>query len=321
VFVCGVAGGGWMLIERALGPADQSATAVNVALTVRPGTSAQEIGALLERHGLVRSRALWVLAASRWGYTSRFQAGDYTLSPSMTGRQLMDALTHGTVASIKVTIPEGWKLDQIAREVAKTTGLCTATEFADAASDKAHWPKLGLPAPPNGTLEGYLFPDTYPIDRDAKPEQIIAQMVARLRNAIEPLRPDIDESGMTVHEVVTLASIIEREVKIPEERPIAAQVFLLRLKKRMKLQSCATVQYLLPEPKEVLLISDTKIESPYNTYLHEGLPPGPIGSPGLDSIKAVLHPADTDYLFFRTEGNGPKHHFSRTEVEHEAAGR
>jgi len=294
---------------------------VDVRLTIQPGSSAQEIGALLERRGLVRSRALWVLAASRWGYTSRFQAGDYTLSPSMSGRQLMDALTHGTVVSIKVTIPEGWKLDQIAREVAKTTGLCAATEFSDAASDKGHWPNLGFPSPPNGTLEGYLFPDTYPIDRDAKPEKMVAQMVARFREAIEPLKPDIDRSGMTIHQVVTLASIIEREIKVPEERPIAAQVFLLRLKKGMKLQSCATVQYLLPEPKEVLPLADTRIESPYNTYLHEGLPPGPIGSPGLDAIKAVLHPANTDYLFFRTEGNGPRHRFTRTEAEHEAAGR
>jgi UPF0755 protein len=311
---------GWGLWDRGLGPVQPGATDVQVGLTVPSGASAQDIGLLLEENGLIENRAIWILAASRDGYTDRFQAGDYVLSPSMSGRQIMEALTHGTVTTLSVTIPEGYTLAQIARAVAQETGLCTATELKAIAEDPESWPELPFPSPPTGTLEGYLFPDTYAIDRDATNEEIVAQMVGRLEAALEPHAEAIAASEMSLHEILTLASIVEREIRVPDERPIGAQVFLKRIDEGMRLESCATVQYILPEPKEVLSEADTRIESPYNTYLHEGLPPGPICSPGLPCIEAVLYPADTDYLFFRTHGTEGRHRFSRTLSEHLSGG-
>lgn len=307
---------GWGAWDRGLGPRQPGATDLVVDVTVPSGASAQEIARLLEAEGLISNRALWILAASRDGYTERFQAGDYKLSPSMSGRELMEALTHGTVTTFSVTIPEGYTVAQIARKVADETGLCTATELKAIAEDPRRWPPMSIPRPPISSLEGYLFPDTYAIDRDATPEEIIGQMVSRLEAALAPHARAIADSGMTLHEILTLASIVEREMRVPEERPIGAQVFLKRLREGRRLESCATVQYVLPEPKEVLSEADTRIDSPYNTYRHEGLPPGPIANPGLPCIEAVLYPANTDYLFFRTEGSDGRHRFSRTLAEH-----
>lgn len=315
-----VAGVGWGMWDRVLGPTQPGAREVTVAVTVPQGTTAQDIAAMLEAKGLIGNRAVWVLAASRDGYAERFQAGDYTLSPAMSGLEIMEALTHGTVATVSVTIPEGFTVAQIARRVAQETGLCTATELKAVSEDPERWPALSIPRPPRDSLEGYLYPDTYAIDRDATPEEIVAQMVARLETALEPHMAAIEASGMTLHEIITLASIVEREMRVPEERPIGAQVFLRRLREGRRLESCATVQYVLPEPKDVLSEADTRIDSPYNTYLHAGLPPGPIGSPGLPCIEAVLYPADTDYLFFRTQGSEGRHRFSRTLAEHLSGG-
>jgi UPF0755 protein len=132
---------------------------------------------------------------------------------------------------------------------------------------------------------------------------------------------DIEESTMGLHKIVTLASIVEREARLDSERSTIAQVFLKRIELEWKLESCATVQYVMEERRDVLTIEDTKIDSPYNTYRNPGLPPGPIGAPGEACIVAVLHPAETDYLFFRTKGDDGSHSFSRTNAEHEAAGR
>lgn len=311
-----VAAIGWGFWGRGLGPAQPGADDVTVEITIPHGATAQDIAATLEAKGLIGNRAVWILAASRDGYTERFQAGDYTLSPAMSGQEIMEALTHGTVATLSVTIPEGYTVAQIARTVAQETSLCTATELKAVAEDPARWPSMSIPKPPNGSLEGYLFPDTYAIDRDATAEEIVGQMVARLESALEPHGDAIAASGMSLHEIITLASIVEREIRVADERPIGAQVFLKRLREGWRLESCATVQYVLPEPKEVLSEADTRIDSPYNTYLHEGLPPGPIGSPGLACIESVLYPADTDYLFFRTLGSEGRHRFSRTLAEH-----
>lgn len=287
-----------------------------VKLTVRKGCTAQEIALDLEAKGLIRNRALWVLAASRDGYSQRFQAGDFTLRASMSGREIMDALTHGEVETVSVTIPEGSNLSQIAVAVGKS-GIVTAEEFERVTRDPKRWPKTPFPLPKKD-LEGYLFPDTYPIDRDATAEEIVAQMLARFGKVWEAHRNAIEANKLSLHQIVTLASIIEREIRAPEERPIAAQVFLSRLAEGWPLQSCATVQFVLGKPEPILTLEETKTESPYNTYLHQGLPPGPIASPGEPCIVAVLQPAKTDYMFFHTEGDSGRHKWSRTSAEHES---
>ncbi len=316
LFVGAVALAGAVGWARQMRPVDEAGPGRSVSLTVEQGATAQSIAEKLEAEGLIRNRAMWVLAASQEGYTQKFQAGDFQLSTTMSAVEIMEALTHGTVATISLTVPEGKKLDQIARIVAETK-LCTATEFADLARDPARWPKTSFPLPAD-SLEGYLFPDTYPVDRDATAEEILEQMLARFGQTYDKHRSDIEASPMSLHEIVTLASIIENEIKVPEERPIAAQIFLSRLEQGMMLQSCATVQYLFDEPKEQLLYADLEIDSPYNTYKRTGLPPGPISSPGESCIEAVLHPAETDYLFFHTQEGSDRHTFSRTTAEHEA---
>lgn len=303
-------------LRRTLVAVDPPGADRAVQLSVPKGATAQEIGELLTKHGLIRNQTMWVLAASREGYTQRFQAGDYTLRSSMDGRRIMEELTHGTVKTVSITVPEGSNLTQIA-QIAATTGLCTATEFEKLARDPKRWPKMDFPLPKRD-LEGYLFPDTYPIDRDANAEEILRQMLARFGSVYHKHKADIGKSQLSLHEIVTLASIVEREVKVPEERPKVAQVFLLRLDKGMRLESCATVQFFLKKSKPILTNADVKAESPYNTYLHEGLPPGPIASPGEPCIEAVLHPSKTDYLYFHTIEGQTRQHFSRSLSEHEA---
>lgn len=314
-----VASGGVWAWGWSMRPAEPG-SAEPVALTVPKGATAGEIAKLLDDAGLIRNRAAWVLAASRFGYSERFQAGDYALSRGMSAVEIMEALTHGTRTTVRVTIPEGHTLRQIGHELERQTGLFSAEDFVAAARDRSRWPDAGFPLPTT-SLEGYLFPDTYAVERDATPERVIAQMLERFREVYEQRLGALAASGLSLHEVVTLASIIEKEIRVPDERAIAAQVFLLRLRKGIRLESCATVQYVLPQPKAMLTEADLRIRSPYNTYLHAGLPPGPICSPGEACIDAVLHPANTDYLYFVLADEEGRHHFSRTYREHLAAKR
>jgi UPF0755 protein len=302
--------------KGALKAVDTGGGGHEVSLTIPKGSTAQEIAALLLSKGLIRNQTMWVLAASQGGYTQRFQAGDYTLRPTMSGKEIMEELTHGTVATVKITIPEGSNLKQIAEIVAKS-GLTTAKDFEKLTRDPKRWPKTKFPLPKKD-LEGYLFPDTYPVDRDAGAEEILAQMLARFGQVYEKHESEIKKNKLSLHEIVTLASIIEREIRAADERPIAAQVFLSRMAEGWPLQSCATVQFILGKPEPILTLEETRTESPYNTYLHKGLPPGPIASPGEPCIEAVLHPAKTDYMFFHTEGDSGRHKFSRTSAEHES---
>jgi UPF0755 protein len=226
--------------------------------------------------------------------------------------EIMKALVAGKAETVRFTIPEGY---DIKRTSAKLTedGLINAETFAkEIETGKFDYEFLkDAPAGPN-RLEGFLFPETYEIFANANEHDIIDKMLYQFNKVFtDEYYARAEELGMSVRDVITLASIIEREARVPEDRPVIASVFYNRLKIKMPLQSCATVQYILGEQKPVLSIKDTKIESPYNTYLHPGLPPGPIASPGADSIKAALYPADTDYLYFLAKGDG-SHAFSST---------
>lgn len=220
--------------------------------------------------------------------------------------------------TVRVTIPEGFELSEIAARV-EESGIVSREDFLRAAAEKYDHDFLSGIKTGDKYLEGYLYPATYDLAPSMSARQVITLMLDRFGVMLGgEYKSRIREMGMTVHEAVTLASIIEREAAAPDERAVISSVFHNRLKSAdfRYLQSCATVQYVLEERREVLSEEDTKINSPYNTYLYPGLPPGPIASPGEESFKAALYPADTEYLFFVASGNGNRHIFSKTYEEH-----
>jgi UPF0755 protein len=243
----------------------------------------------------------------------RVKAGEYVLHPAMSPRGILDILTRGGVLTHRVTIPEGFTARQIARLLARE-GLCTETAFLKATRK----PELGRPYGLSAGLEGFLFPDTYHFSRGLSATTLARIMVRRFFTVIEPLQPRISQSELDLPEIVTLASIVEKETGTPNERPLIASVFINRLRRNMRLQSDPTVIYGIRDFNGNLTRKDLKTPGPYNTYRNSGLPPGPIANPGLAAIEAVLSPAQTRYLYFVSKNNGT-HHFSRTLREHNQA--
>jgi UPF0755 protein len=281
---------------------------------------AKKVAELLEQKGLIRSSFLfsgWLKVA---GEGSRFQAGVYELTPGMTRDQIVAKLNKGDIiaaSTIRFTIPEGFTVQQIAARLSET-GAVNKNKFLEAAGHTAQatgslWTK-NIPADNSlkFPLEGYLFPETYEMKRESTAADIVNRMLAELDHKLDQLPDDwqitMEERGLTVHQLLTIASLVEREVVVEEERPIVSSVIQNRLKKKMPLQIDATIQYLLDKQKELLLEPDLKVESPYNTYLHAGLPPGPIASPSLKSIEAALYPEATDYLYYVTKKDGTNTH-------------
>ncbi len=266
---------------------------------LRRGLSAQEIARDLRDNGLLRHRMNFLVWVKLFG-ARRLHAGVYELSSRSTGLSLYRQFVKGPPL-YKVTFPEGWMAKQMAAQL-ETQGICRAKEFLDLVRQGPH--------------EGYLFPDTYFFEQESAPARVVERMLARFKE-ITP--KDMNERakalGLTPTQVVTMASLVEKEARVNHERALIAGVFYNRLKKRMFLESCATVEYALGAWKPRLLYKDLQISSPYNTYRHPGLPPGPICNPGLPSIEAALHPAETDMLFFVADGQG-SHRFSRYYKDH-----
>jgi UPF0755 protein len=213
-----------------------------------------------------------------------------------------------------ITIPEGYSLKQIA-DLLEESGLIKGDEFLSKTEDPDTTVRYALKSP---TLEGYLYPDTYHFAKGQSASVLIDLMVSRFRQVTTPFMERVRFVGLTLHEVITLASIVEKETGRPEERPVIASVFLNRLMKGMRLESDPTVIYGIRDFNGNLTREHLSKSTPYNTYRISGLPPGPIANPGLESIKAVLYPAGTDYLFFVSRNDGT-HHFSRTYQEHQTA--
>jgi UPF0755 protein len=226
----------------------------------------------------------------------------------VSGKALID--------TVKFTIPEGYNLNQIAEKL-NSLGVVSPESIQAALKVESYkYDFIGQIPDREKKLEGYLFPDTYEIYKDTSAEAIIDKLLGRFNTVFtEEYRNRAKELNMTIDQVITLASIIEREAKLDTERKTISAVFHNRLKKNMMLQSCATVQYLFKEQKEILTYKDLEIESPYNTYKHTGLPPGPIASPGLKSIEAALYPENVDYLYFVANDDG-SHVFTKTYSEH-----
>jgi UPF0755 protein len=286
------------------------------ALSVPPGASVASVAASLHAMGLVRHPFVfraWVMVR---GDAGRIKAGEYTLEGPLSIDQIADLLVQGQVSRHDVTVPEGRSILDTAAIVA-TRGI-DGKAFLAATSDATAIRDLD----PNAKdLEGYLFPDTYDIPARQSAAELAGRMVSRFREVITPELPRVAQSGLTLREVVTLASIVELETARGEERPRIAAVFLNRLKKRMPLQTDPTVIYAMRAAGIYdgnIRKKDLGIDSPYNTYKYAGLPPGPIASPGREALLAVLDPAPVKDLYFVSRNDGT-HHFSETLAEHSRA--
>lgn len=289
---------------------------------IASGSTTKTIAAKLEEAGIIINGDAFVSKVKELDVASDLQAGKYQLSPSMNVEEIVKLIAEGAtfVERIKVVIPEGYEVRQIMDKLVAADLIDPAVFEEELISGTFDYPFIqGLDR--SHRLEGYLFPATYQFKKGITEHDIINEMLSAFNKAFDQkFYEQAKNLNMSVEEVITLASIIEREARVAEERPIVSSVFHNRLDKPMRLQSCATVQYILGERKEVLSIKDTRIESPYNTYQNDGLPPAPIASPGKASIEAALYPAETDYLFFVTTNNGDgSHYFSRTLEEHNAA--
>jgi UPF0755 protein len=284
-------------------------------VTIAPGEGFQDVSRKLRDAGLIQSPFQFRLFARLSGAHRTIKAGEYQLAGTLTPREILAILVEGDVLLYRLTIPEGFTLRQIAEAVAQA-GFGEAETFYRIATDPETVKAAGVPGQ---TLEGYLFPDTYSFPRGYPPAQIVAAMTRRFKEAFsDTWRQRAEALGMTVHEVVTLASIIEKETGAPVERPIIASVFHNRLEKGMRLETDPTVIYGIEDFDGNLTRKHLRTPTPYNTYLNRGLPPGPIASPGHAALEAALYPAETDYLFFVSRKDGT-HHFSHTLKEHQKA--
>jgi peptidoglycan lytic transglycosylase G len=284
-------------------------------VVIPDGSTFQFVAALLEREGLIKSRSVFVLIGKSQSADRKVQAGEYELNPGMTPAEILSKLLNGEVLLHPLTIPEGLTITQIA-DVVSQQGLTDRVEFLRLAKDRAFVASLGIKAE---TLEGYLYPDTYKFPRPIEAREVLVAMVEQLRQVVGPdLLARMQELKMTIHEVLTLASVIEKETGAGDERPEISAVFHNRLKKHIPLQSDPTVIYGLPAFDGNLHKKDLSSPSPYNTYRVQGLPPGPIANPGIQAIRATLYPSDSRSLYFVSRNDGT-HQFSATLIEHNKA--
>jgi len=287
-------------------------SAPEVIFSIERGASLARVAGDLERAGLVRdARAVEWLARVR-GLSSRLHAGEYQLSAALTPDEILARIAEGRVATYKVALPEGWTAAQIGARL-ETHGLVDAAAFDAAVRDPQLADRLGVPAQ---SLEGYLYPETYRLPRGLAAGEVARILVEQFMQAWQQVDADARARGLDMHAVVTLASIVEKETGAPEERPLIASVFDNRLARNMRLESDPTVIYGIPGFDGNLRRADLENgENPYNTYRIRGLPPGPIANPGIDSLRAVVRPAETDYLYFVSRNDGT-HEFSTSYRDH-----
>ncbi|MBI3943986.1 MAG: endolytic transglycosylase MltG [Chloroflexi bacterium] len=303
-----------------------SSTAKDVHFTIEPGETGADVAKRLENAGLVRDGNQFRLLLRLGGNSTGLQAGEYILSPSMRPSEIINILQHGKDRQITVTIPEGWRMEQIADALA-ASGLGNPEDYLRIFRS-GEFSYAFLKSRPEGTsLEGFLFPDTYILDAQSTPQDITTKMLDTFQSKVIPGGLENAPQKLTPYQVLILASIVEREAAVASERPTIASVYLNRLAAGIKLDADPTVQYALGYQKNdaiwwkhPLLLVDLDINSTYNTYRNLGLPPAPICNPGIAAIQAVLHPAQTDYLYFVANdlrGDG-SHAFARTLEEHQA---
>ena len=284
---------------------------VSKLITISSGQSLKTIASNLQETGIVKNSFLFVLLARIKQAARSIKAGEYELNTGMNPKDVLHILVSGRERLIRVTIPEGLTMNDIAR-ILEEKSISPSDTFLSLAHDPDHLSSLGI----TGTsVEGYLFPDTYRFRRDMESVKVQEIMVDRWKEIFNPYVQRCKELEMSIAEVMTLASIVEKETGGSDERPLVASVFLNRLKKGMKLAADPTVIYGIEDFNGNLTRTHLRTDTPYNTYTRTGLPPGPISNPGKQSIHAVLYPAESDFLFFVSRNDGT-HIFSKTYTEH-----
>lgn len=283
---------------------------------VTEGMSFKAIAGKLKREGIIRYRGYFELIGRLQGISRKVRVGYYGVGSHMSMWKVLDAFRQGRVIEYEVVIPEGYNLFQIGWTLSHTPLLDDPNRFIDLVTNKEFAASLGVEA---GSLEGYLFPDTYYLPKGITLPDIAKRMVQRYRAVYtRDYQQRATEIGLTEHQVLTLASIVEKEAKVASERKLVSAVYHNRLKKGMKLQADPTAVYGKRAWITKVSAEDLKRKTPYNTYLHKGLPPGPIANPGQGAILAALYPEQVGYLFFVAQGDG-SHHFSNEFSEHEKA--
>lgn len=281
------------------------------------GGSVGAFAVRLERAGVIRSALAFRLLVKLQQAETRLKPGTYAFNGKDGSRKILDRVLRGDVLTFSVTIPEGKTLDQVADLMARQ-GFCSDEEFRRAAARSPA--DFDIPAPTaRKSLEGYLMPDTYRFPRPIRPDRVVRTLVDNWRRRIyRPNRKLLEQSDLSLDQVMVAASLIEREARVARDRPLIASVIRNRLERGMRLQIDATVLYVLGHHKERVLFRDLEVDHPYNTYRNAGLPPGPICSPGAAAVEAMLKPADTPYLYYVARPDG-SHIFTRSGDEHGAA--
>ncbi len=304
-------------------PSTDNMAVKDVQITIPKGASTKQIASILKDNNLIHNVYYFLLNAKLSGMDGQFKYGDYVLNTGMDDDALMRTLiTEGAKKDTKTfVIPEGYTMEQIADKLS-SEGFCTKDEFKDAVNNVAYGYTFIEQIPDRDSkLQGYLFPDTYEFYTDSTAQEIVSRMLAKFDEVFtQEYYERAEDLGYSVDEIITIASIIEREVRVKEERTLVSSVIYNRLKDNINLCMCSTVMYMLDKDRERLLYSDLEIDSPYNTYKNPGLPIGPIANPGQHSIYAALYPEDTDYRYFVLKDSATgEHEFNTTLEAHNAA--
>jgi UPF0755 protein len=304
----------WQFISHQYAPMDAADQSL-IEVRVPENSSAHNVATLLKQNGLIRNERVFLAYCYQKGWQTRLKAGLYAFSKSQSLPQLAQQMAEGKVETIAFTIPEGYTVRQIGQLLVKQQ-ICTQQEWMEALGNNFNYDFIGPGTDNEKRLEGYLFPDTYTIEAGTSTQDIINMMLARFASVWEQeYATQAAAKQMSLRQVITVASLIEREAQVPEERARIAGVIYNRLHKGMPLQIDATVLYSLGEHLETVTYQDLEVDSPYNTYKHVGLPPGPIASPGRASIDAALNPEVNNYYYYVATGDG-SHYFSATYAEH-----
>lgn len=294
-------------------------------IEIKKGESAKEIAEKLEQEGIIKNKYYFLLYVLKTNTKGQLKAGKYELSPSMSIPVIVQKLVSGDTykEEAKVTIPEGFRIDQIEERLKKTLKREKISISNFKIKDFKQRYSFLADAPDDASLEGYLFPDSYIFENkeemrdEVVAEEAVLKMLDNFDKKLDKnLREEIKRQKKSIYEIVIMASIIEKEVNTKEDREIVSGIFWKRLEEEKPLESCATIAYILKKDKWRYSFEDTRIESPYNTYLNKGLPKGPISNPGLESIKAAIFPKDSEYNYFLTDPKTGKTIFAKTMEEH-----
>jgi UPF0755 protein len=288
----------------------------SIEICIPRGASLDQIADSLQAQGLIAKKYPFKVYAYLKGYDTRLRAGFFEVPTNLTTFELVSYLANAQAKTFSVTLIEGWSNTQIVGQLARSLGI-DSLKFDSLCQDSLFIRSLNLNVP---NLSGYLLPDTYALHRGMNEEEIIRFLVNRTISIFEAdsVRRALEELNMNIHQILTLASIVEGECIFDDERAIVASVYFNRLARRMRLQADPTIQFILDGKPRRLLLKDLQIDSPYNTYKYHGIPPGPINNPGIKSIMATIFAEDTNYLYFVARGDG-RHTFSKTLQEHNRA--